>query len=163
MNVIVRRAGRRDLEQIHELWRVLRSLEAAADPRLAPSKDEDEIISKHREVILADPRTGLFVAEEGARTVGYVLSQIEIDEPVRSPSRVGRIVELIVLEEHRRKRIGSRLLECAKEWLSSRGLTDYTADLPILLPDARRFLERAGATEFRITLRASTTSALAAG
>ncbi len=39
MNVLVRRAGRRDLDEIHVRWLRLRETEAKADARFAPSKN----------------------------------------------------------------------------------------------------------------------------
>ncbi|MFQ5514166.1 MAG: GNAT family N-acetyltransferase [Myxococcota bacterium] len=145
MNIIVRRAGRRDLEKLHALWRALRELEGKVDPRLELSKDGAEVTRHHREVILSDPRTGLFVAERGAELVGYLHMQIESGDPIYDPARYGRVVDLFVREDLRRQGIGSRLLAYGREWLASHGLAVYQVTIPVQLPDGQRFFERQGA------------------
>ena len=67
MAVLARRAGRRDLEAILARWLELREIEAKADARLAPSKNASQIVSEHREVILADPRTAAPVGDRVLR------------------------------------------------------------------------------------------------
>ncbi len=153
MTIIFRRAGRRDLKDIHALWQALRELEAKSDPRLALRKEAIEILRDHREVVLADSRTGIFVAEEAGEILGYVHAQIEINDPRHDPPKLGRIVDLIAREERRRQGIGTRLLGTAKEWLASMGMSEYRTTLPVHLPDGQRFFERAGAQVCEVTLR----------
>ena len=154
MSVLVRRAGRRDLEPIQSLWQSLRELQSKADSRLTPTKDAAQVVRQHREVILADPRTAFFVAEEQGRILGYLHAQIETNDPIYDPQKYGMIVDLIVNEDRRREGIGTRLLEYCKEWFVSQGLSEYRISVPVQQPDAERFLERTGAPAFLATHRA---------
>ncbi len=154
MSVLVRRAGRRDLERIQSLWQQLRELHAKVDPRLTPSKDAAQIAQEHREVILADPRTAFFVAEEKRKILGYLHAQIETNDPIYDPPRFGTIADLVLLDDRRNEGIGSRLLECCKEWFVSHGLSEYRVAVPMQQPDAQRFFARAGAPPLMVIHRA---------
>ncbi len=154
MSVLIRRAGRRDLERIQILWQRLRELQAKVDARLTPSKDAPQVVREHREVILADPRTAFFVAEEKGKILGYLHAQIETNDPTYDPPRFGTIVDLVVREDRRNERIGSRLLECCREWFISHGLSEYRVAVPVQQPDAQRFFTRAGAPPLRTIHRA---------
>ena len=154
MSVIVRRAGRRDLGCIQALWQLLRDLEAKSGSGLALSKDGAQVAGEHREVILADPRSAFFVAEEQGEVLGFLHAQVEPNDPVYEPPRLGRIVDLIVVEERRREGIGTRLVECCREWLLSQGLTEYRVTLPVQASAARLFFERLGTRPLTATHRA---------
>ncbi|MFQ5697365.1 MAG: GNAT family N-acetyltransferase [Myxococcota bacterium] len=145
MSVIVRRAGRRDLDAIRSLWRTLREHEAKLDPRLGLSSDAEAIAAEHREIILADPRTALFVAEERGAIVAYLHAQIDANDPSREPARYGTIVDLIVSEERRREGIAGRLLGAAREWLDSHAVAELRVTLSVADREARAFLEDRGA------------------
>ena len=151
MNVIIRRGGRRDLEQIQGLWLALRELQAKTDARLVPSKDAAQIAREHREMILADPRTGFFVAEERSEILAFLHAQIEANDPNYDPPKLGRIVDVIVREDRRREGIGTRLLEYCKEWFDSHGLIKYRVTLSIHSPEAQRFFERHGVRALEVT------------
>ena len=151
MNVIVRRAGRRDLEGIHALWLLLQEVRLKADARFQIAKDAPEIASDHREVILADPNSAFFVAEEQREIVGYLHAQVESNDPTQEPLRIGRIVELIIREDLRRAGIGSRLFGYCKEWLSSLGIVEYRATVPAQDATAQTFLAAQSTTPLTIT------------
>ncbi|MGH7341981.1 MAG: GNAT family N-acetyltransferase [Candidatus Rokuibacteriota bacterium] len=136
--MIVRGAGRRDLDAIHALWVQLREAQAKADPRFALSSEGPARAREHREIILADPRTRFFVAEEQGRVVGYLHAQVEANDPAYETQRYGVIVDVIVREDRRREGLGARLLEAAKEWLRSAGVHEYRAAIPAPSADATR-------------------------
>jgi GNAT superfamily N-acetyltransferase len=152
MTVIVRGAGRRDLDAIHELWLRLREAQAKADSRLALAADVEPRAREHREVILADPRTRFFVAEEQGRVLGYLHAQVEANDPAYETPRFGVIVDVIVCEDRRREGIGTRLLESAKEWLSSTGVNEYRVAIPAASADAAHLFERDGVAPLATTL-----------
>jgi|GEM_PF-848070 len=153
MSVLIRKAGRRDLEHIQSLWQSLRELQAKVDARLTPSKDAAQVVREHREVILADPRTAFFVADEQGQLIGYLHAQIETNDPIYDPPRFGRIVDLVVREERRNEGVGTRLLEYCKEWFASHGLSEYRVTVPVQQPEAQRFFARAAAPGLLLTHR----------
>jgi len=151
MKVIVRRAGRRDLEGIHSLWLMLQEVRTKTDTRFQLSKNAPELASDHREVILADPNSAFFVAEEQREIVGYLHAQAETNDPTQEPLRIGRIVELVVREDLRRTGIGSRLFSYCKEWLGSLGIVEYHATVPTQDSAAQQFLATQSTTPLTIT------------
>lgn len=156
MSVIVRRAGRRDLDAIHALWRALREAAAKADPRFALAGDADARVRDHREIILSDPRTRFFVAEEQGYVLGYLHAQVDANEPEYETTRFGTIVDLVVREDRRREGIARALLDSCKEWLRSLGVKEYRAAIPAHAPEAAFLFERDGAGPLSSTFTAPT-------
>jgi GNAT superfamily N-acetyltransferase len=153
MGVLVRRAGRRDLDAIHGLWQELREIENkhGAGERLGIRAEE--LARDHRELILADPRTAILVAEEQGRVLGYAHAQVETNDPVYLPERYGVLVDLIVCEDRRRERIGTRLFEACREWLVSRGAGELRMHLPVSASEAQAFVESLGSQPRRVESR----------
>ena len=145
MPPLVRRAGRRDLEGIQSLWELLREDQAKGDDRLAPVIGASRLVSEHREAILADPRTGFFVAEEQGELIGFLHAQIDPNDPIYAPERYGTIVDLFVTEPSRGRGVGSQLLEYCVEWLCSHNLAEFRVATPAGNEAARRFFEARGA------------------
>ena len=154
MSVLVRRGGRRDLEPIQGLWQSLRELQAKIDPRLTLTKDAAQLVREHREIILADPRTAFFVAEEKGKILAYLHAQIETNDPIYDPPRYGMVADLMVREDRRHEGIGPRLVEYCKEWFRSHGLTEYRVLVPAHHPEAKRFFARSGAPPLQVIHRA---------
>ena len=142
---IVRRAGRRDLDAILELWTLLREHEAKSDSRLALAANASRLAREHLEVILADPNTGLFVAEAQGNVVGFLHAQVEAANPVYSTDRHGSIVDLFVSGSERGQGLGTRLIDYCLEWLRSLNLAEMRVATPVANAGARRLFERAGA------------------
>ncbi len=155
MKVLVRRAGRRDLDEIHARWLRLREAEAKADARFAPSNNAAQVAREHRELILADPRTAFFVAEDRGEVVGFLHAQIEQNDPSYQVDRYGLLVDFYVDETRRGQGIGTALLRFCVEWFASHGLREYRVRMSVAHAGARAFFERAGATPVSTTLSAS--------
>ena len=153
MGVLVRRAGRRDLEAIHGLWQQLRELEAKAGTGERLGIRAEDLAREHRELILADPRTAILVAEEQGRVLGYAHAQIETNDPVYLPERFGVLVDLIVCTDRRREKIGSRLFDGFREWLTSRGVGELRLHVPVNADEAQRFFESFGSQTRRVESR----------
>ena len=154
MSVLTRRAGRRDLEAILTLWRLLREHEHKLDSRFETNADAEAIAREHHEMILADPRSGMFVAEEQGEVLGYLHAQIETNPLGHLPPRHGEIVNLIVREDRRREGIARRLLDYAREWLDSQGVGEYRVDVPVNSEPAHRLIGAVGARPRTITYSA---------
>lgn len=146
MTILLRGAGRRDLEAIHELWRVRRDQELGMHQGLAWAPEAEHEIKEHRELVLADPRTRFVVADERGAVVGFAHAQIESNDLALLPERYGVLVDLLVTEDHRGRGLARKLLDHVDEWLRSRGVTELRAR--VLESDlvAQGFLKRVGGT-----------------
>ncbi len=145
MTTLLRGAGRRDLEAIHQLWKDRRDAELKLDARLVLAPSAEATAREHRELVLADPRTRFVVADHRGRIVGFAHAQIETNELEFLPERYGVLVDLVVHPEHRRRGLGLRLLQHVDEWLHSRGVEELRARVLDGDHDARSFLARAKA------------------
>ena len=141
----MRRAGRRDLDQIQGLWLALREELASADARLAPALNSDKLVAEHRAVVLADPRTAFFVAEERGELHGFLHARIEPNDPVYEPERFGRIADLYVVPERRRAGVAGQLVDYCADWFRSHNLSQYRADAPEACAAAQAFFASRGA------------------
>lgn len=142
--MLVRRAGRRDLESIQRLWLQLREEAAKSDPRLALSSGADRLAEEHREVILADPKTGLFVAEERGEIVAFLHGQIDANDETHRVERYGTIVDLYIEPASRSQGVGRQLVEYCREWFESSNLPEFRMAVAVANPGASRFLEAIG-------------------
>ena len=142
--MLVRRAGRRDLESIHKLWLALRDEGAKADPRLALAPGAERLAEEHREVILADPRTGLFVAEERGDIVAFLLAQIEANDATHRVERYGLIVDIYVEPDWRGGGIAKQLVEYCRDWFQGQNVPEFRISVPDASPGAGRFAASLG-------------------
>ena len=152
MSVLVRRAGRRDLSELQTLWERLREIETKADSRLALAKGADRLVAEHREVILADPRSAFFVAEDHGDLIGYLHAQIAPNDPIYARERYGTIVDLYVNADRRRQGVGSQLLGFCIEWFQGQNLAEYRVASSVHNPAAQRFFEHHGALPLTVVL-----------
>jgi ribosomal protein S18 acetylase RimI-like enzyme len=98
------------------------------------------------EALLADPRTLMLVAFDGKRPVGFALAH---ELPRRHGDRAKLFVyEVDVAETHRRRRIGSALLERLGELARERGIrTGFVLTEPDNGPANALYRTADGATE----------------
>ena len=153
--VIVRRAGRRDLEAIQALWEDLREHQHKQDARLATASGAGRLAAEHREVLLANRSTAFFVAEDGNELVGFLHARVEQNDPAYMPERYGEIIDLLVVAQRRSSGIGSRLLEYAVEWFVAQNASQYRVSMPVHATEVARFFERHGALPLQVRHAAS--------
>ena len=97
----------------------------------------------------------VYVAEEEGNMVGCIIGAVYQDLPdsiQRYPSTNGKIVELIVLPEHRGKGVGNALMERMEQYLVSQKCTVITVECFAPNMDAHRFYEKLGYNDRLITL-----------
>lgn len=153
MPVLLRGAGRRDLDAIHDLWRARRDAELKLQAGLAAAGEADALEREHRELVLADPRTRFIVAEERGKVLGFAHAQIESNDLAYLPERYGVLVDLFVREEQRGQGLARKLLEQVDDWLRSRGIRELRARVLEADADAHSFLAHVGGRPLLSTFR----------
>jgi ribosomal protein S18 acetylase RimI-like enzyme len=131
---------------------------ASLDPlhRIRPLKDFDcdaylkrtfEEVKKHNGII--------YLAEDENEIVGCVVGiilQPDSENLEGFPSVDGKILELIILSEHRGKRIGALLMQRMEEYFSSHDCSVIKVDCFGPNKDAHAFYEKLGYTDRDYTL-----------
>ena len=89
---------------------------------------------------IADPRSTVLVAEDGATLIGLCTAYLELNS-VRYGQRCW-IEDLAVDPGRRSQGVGGSLLDAAAEWARERDATHLELDTGIARTDAQRFYER---------------------
>ena len=91
-------------------------LHAEAHPRVFKMPQSDDYAASFFEEMLADPTVTVFIAEEGANAVGYILCKLveRPNNPFTFPARILLVDQISVSAEARGKGIGAALLQQAE-------------------------------------------------
>ena len=155
MSVLCRRAGRRDLDALQALWCQARSYEQKVDAHFEITRDAESVAREHHELILSDPRSSFFVAEDLGEVLGYLHAQIETGPLGTLHSRYGEIVDLIVADGRRREGVARRLIAYCKEWFDGQGVDEFRVTLPVNSGPAHRLFGALGARPRTVTYRSA--------
>lgn len=129
----VRSPGEKDLERILEIER--KSFEN-------PWNDD-----KFLRLIRSE---GFFVYEESGKVLGFVIARAEkLNKPGIFPPPTGRknfshVLNLAVIPEHRRKKIGTLLLERVEDYSTEKGIKTIALEVRIGNHSAFKFYESSG-------------------
>lgn len=98
-------------------------------------------------------RTGVVVAELGGELVGFAEAAMRDRAPGCTTSPVGYLEGWWVGPEHRRRGIGSALLEASEQWARDRGATEFASDAHVDDDVSRAVHRAAGFAEKRPVVR----------
>jgi|BEDMetMinimDraft_2_1075160.scaffolds.fasta_scaffold00492_5 ribosomal protein S18 acetylase RimI-like enzyme len=128
MELTMRKAKEQDAEQILELVIRLKKLNEEFDPLFSVSEDARKAGEQYVKNAINSQESFVAVAEAGKRVVGMV----KVDFRTRvfyTPKREGRIVDLYLLPEFRRKGFGEKMVNYV--WDSLKGKIDIlTVEFP---------------------------------
>ena len=156
-DVVIRRAERRDLQQIGALGALLVKAHHGFDSKrfFAPEAGVEQGYAWFLGSELENADAAIFVAESApasARTpdiMGYCYAGIEPRSWKELREEAGFIHDLLVRSEARSQGVGTQLLEAASEWLAQRGVSRIMLWTAEQNPGAQRLFERLG---FRRTM-----------
>jgi ribosomal protein S18 acetylase RimI-like enzyme len=99
-------------------------------------------------------RGKLFVAEIGEAIVGFVgvLTTVPPDSPDESQSEYAYISDLVVLPAHRRRGVGSALLQRAEAFARANGATTLRIGVLAANAAARELYRRRGFSDYHVQL-----------
>jgi ribosomal protein S18 acetylase RimI-like enzyme len=129
----IERGGSADLPRLEPLWVSVHHRHAESMPELGPYVDDATtwaVRSALYAELLAKPDTVLLLATAGDALVGYGLAHVMSREESWAGdtwvtgSRIGEIESLAVLPAHRRRGIGSELLDGLERELRAQGIDD---------------------------------------
>jgi len=144
---VVREIRRGDGEGCAQAWRDAGRYYAALVPDVIKEPDADGLVEWFERGIAdgRDEDTLWLVAEDAARVVGFIGAAVARPDPEagwqlqRDQSRVRLVINaLAVIEECRRKGVGTALMDAAEAWSRDRGavvaVTDTNLHSPLSVP-----------------------------
>lgn len=115
----------------------------------SPPLPEEQTRASFRQY-LADPDSGLFVAEVGGHVVAFASATIY---PTMRFGRRGHVEDVCVEPAFRRKGVAHRLLDYVERWARREGATHLSSVIGIHRENSRRFLNHEGYSDASLTLR----------
>lgn len=155
--VSVRRATRKDQAAVlafhHALYIEFRDQIAAPDViPLFAYKNMEATLKDDVEGLLGARSAAVFLAEQGARPIGYISGHIEVDHR-RVLCRRGVVEDWYVGAEARGQQVGSRLLQTLLDWFRADGCEVVESGTWAFNEGARKAHAKAGFHEIEIKLR----------
>jgi GNAT superfamily N-acetyltransferase len=156
-DVAVVRAGAERIDELQPLWESMHRHHAAIAPEMraiGPERRPSEswqVRRRHYVHVLAEAGAFVLVAELEGRPVGYALVHVRSSEETWQTGPVAELESLAVLDSHRGRAIGARLVEAMLEQLRKAGVTTWSVAVIASNADAIRFYERLPLQPYLVT------------
>ena len=140
---LIRPAKSHDIESAAQLLVRLKRLNGEFDPMFAVRDDCLDRAKKYLEEAIADQSSVVLVAEEKGKIVGLVRADLR-DRIFYEPKIAGTIVDFYIYPEHRRRKLGQKLIQTTITKLKQKGAQIVTAEFPTQNVIATNFYEKNG-------------------
>ncbi len=131
----VRKALPGEVERVLGMYEWLFAPPGSVPPRWDPEHARSAVADA-----IADPSSGVFVAEHRGELLGLCTAYLDMNS-VRFGPRCW-VEDLAVSPGHRSQGVGKALLDAARRWARERGATHLELDSAETRADAHRFYER---------------------
>lgn len=119
------------------------------DPRFKLRADADSRYVVYLRERIRDLDSAVFVAEApDGRILGSVVASVRTQESFFESRRFGYVSDLIVSPDARRQGVGRALWERCALWFKGLGIDVVRVHIAVASPEARRFWDRVGASDF---------------
>jgi len=151
MSAVLRLARPSDLPLALPLWQALHREHEAADSRYRMSDDASARWSTDFRDWTRSRTSAIWLAiDEGP--VGLLTAHLYAPAPAYRPVSLVHVDDLYVAPEARGMGVGRAMLAAASEWGRGLGATRLQAGVLAVNADARTFWDRAGASDFSVTV-----------
>lgn len=148
MSITTRKATAEDVEAIADLWVEFIDFHKDFDWFFARAKDGRERFTEYVQENIDNPNWLILIALDDGEYVGYCMSAVMAFPPVFQTKYYGFIQDLAVTESHRRRGIGSRLLEETLRWFRIHGVSRIEVQVAATNPLSQSFWRRHGFTDY---------------
>ena len=153
MTGAVRRAGRRDLDRVAELWIALTEHHALYEPRFALRPAAREEVRRLLEAQLRDPDCAILLAGGDGDALGLCIVRVDRAPPIHAEVERAEVSDLFVLPSARRRGLGRRLVDVALAWVSERGVERVEVRVATENPEGQAFWRATGFADFMDVLQ----------
>lgn len=119
---VIRKATKKDLESIGNLWKEFMDFHKERDPAFTRSADGHEHFKQFLAGHLEKESSLVLVAELDGALVGYCLAMLAKSPPVFENRDYGSVYDLAVTQRCRRAGIGEKMYKKAESWFSDQGV-----------------------------------------
>ena len=144
----VRRAERRDLGAIVELWLRLMQLHREVDRRFELVANASQVMTQRFQGLLNDPDALILVSHEDGQIVGFLVGQIDVNLPFFPGATMGFVSDLYVVDGYRREGRGERMVEVLRSWFRMRGVSSIQLHAAACNPVAHEFWKKMGFEDY---------------
>ncbi len=146
--ITVRRGQSRDMAFVTQLWRKLADEMCGLDERVAVRPEAEILWAKWAGARLRDDSSCVLVAETGGEIVGYLLGHVDEAQPIYEKRRHALISDTFVAPAHRRKGVGTKLVEEAFAFFREKEIDHVRVNVIRANAAGRAFWKKQGAGDF---------------
>lgn len=152
MTTMIRKATPNDIPALVALWRQMWDFHLRLDRRYELTAIAEEVMAKWFEENMRNSRVLLLMAEDPT-PVGYVHAMIMENPPTVPHVYYGYISELAVVDDRRRKGVGTLLVQSAHDWFKQNNITMAEVNVSVRNAISQSFWRRCGYTDYLERLR----------
>ena len=112
----IRRAALDDLDAIEPLWKEMALFHQNLDPYFTIIPEAETRHRTYMSELLQDESKRIFVADDGAKLLGYIMAEINAYPPIYECTEYGHIGAISITRAARRQGVGRKLLDVALDW-----------------------------------------------
>jgi ribosomal protein S18 acetylase RimI-like enzyme len=155
-DLILRTATLDDLDSLVTLWWESAHYHQDLEPRLQYASDAENATREFMSKQMESEDACFWVAQIEDDIVGYIEAMVMAKPPIFHHRRVGHIGSIYVKAEARRKGIGNRLWNLARDWLVEKGVPTINLWVASQNPKALEFWKKFEFSEIMIRLEVET-------
>ena len=122
MEITIRKATIEDIPSVLKLWTRLMEFHRNLSKHFEPEDDAENVWESFARKQLDEQDSLLIVAEVGGNIIGFSLASIQSNIPVFKIKKYGVIYDFFVEEAFRKRGIGRKLFDFAREWFEQKGV-----------------------------------------
>lgn len=148
MEITIRKATIKDMPSVLKLWTKLMEFHRKLSKNFEPADDAEKAWESFAKEQLDEQDSLLMVAEVSGNIIGFTLVSIQSNIPVFKIKRYGVIYDFFVDEAFRRRGIGRKLFDFAREWFEQKGVEHLQLSVVHHNPVGQEFWRAMGFTDY---------------
>ena len=135
------------IDPLVSVWVEFFDYHSQFDSRFQRREDAEQNFAKFLRELLDSDNDLVLVALYQGKPVGYSITRIKYYPPVFKTEKFGYLLDMAVSASHRRKGIGSMMMQQIETWLNSKGITRIELHVASANPIGNNFWRKSGFSE----------------
>jgi len=148
MEITIRKATLKDIPSLLKLWTKLMEFHRTLSSHFELADDAETVWEFYVRKQLDEPNFLLIVAEVNGNIIGFSLASIQANIPVFKIKKYGVIYDFFVDEAFRKRGIGRKIFDFAREWFEQKGVEHLQVSAAHHNPIAQGFWHAMGFTNY---------------